>query len=44
MQGSAQRAVGQPLPDVRLPNIHGGETSLSELRGKRRLLYLWASW
>ncbi|MGI8553403.1 MAG: peroxiredoxin family protein [Dehalococcoidia bacterium] len=33
------------LPDVTLPLLDGsGELRLSELRGKRRLLFFWGSW
>jgi len=37
--------VGEPLPDLRLPTIDGTRTvSLSELRGKKLLLFEFASW
>lgn len=36
--------VGFPLPDVTLPSLDGEAVRLGELRGKRRLLYLWGSW
>jgi peroxiredoxin len=36
--------VGDRLPDLRLPNLDGGEYSIASLRGKYVLLYLWASW
>jgi peroxiredoxin len=36
--------VGLPLPDVTLPSLDGSTIRLSDLRGKRRLLYLWGSW
>jgi hypothetical protein len=36
--------VGCPLPDVTLPALAGAVVRLADLRGKRRLLYLWGSW
>lgn len=36
--------VGSRLPDVTLPSLDGDDVHLAELRGKRRLLYLWGSW
>ena len=36
--------AGQPLPDITLPLVTGGELRFSELRGKRRLLFMWGSW
>ncbi len=36
--------VGDPLPDIVLPRLDGGELALHELRGTRRLLFFWGSW
>jgi peroxiredoxin len=36
--------VGQPAPDIKLPNPNGKEYSLSDLKGKIVLLDFWASW
>ncbi len=36
--------VGQPAPDIRLPNPNGKDFSLSELKGQVVLLDFWASW
>jgi hypothetical protein len=37
-------AVGQAHPDLALPALDGGAGRLSELRGKRLLLFHFASW
>ena len=36
--------VGKPAPEFSLPNIKGGELSLSDYKGKLVLLNFWASW
>lgn len=36
--------VGQPAPDIKLPNPKGKMYSLSDLKGKIVLLDFWASW
>ncbi len=36
--------VGDPLPDIILPRLDGGDLALRELRGRRRLLFFWGSW
>lgn len=36
--------VGYPLPALKLPTLDGASVSLADLRGKRRLLYMWGSW
>ncbi|MGD8813576.1 MAG: TlpA disulfide reductase family protein [Anaerolineales bacterium] len=44
---SADRAVprqGFAAPDFTLEALHGGEITLSDLRGKAVILNLWASW
>ena len=35
---------GQPLPDLTLTTLDGGEFRFADLRGKRALLFMWASW
>lgn len=37
-------AVGQLAPDVALPLLNGGTVHLSDYRGKRLLMFMWASW
>lgn len=36
--------IGEPMPDVTLARLGGGEVRFSSLRGRFALLYLWASW
>ncbi|HEV7663039.1 MAG TPA: redoxin domain-containing protein [Chloroflexota bacterium] len=36
--------VGDVLPDIALPTLDGRMVHLSEYRGKRLLLFMWASW
>ncbi len=36
--------IGDPAPDVVLLTLDGGELRLSDYRGKRILLFVWASW
>ncbi len=36
--------VGSTLPDVTLRDLDGNAYRLSELRGQRVLLFMWASW
>lgn len=35
---------GQPLPDITLPLVTGGELHARDLRGKKLLLFMWGSW
>lgn len=37
-------AVGQPLPDLILPRLDGGDLRFDGLRGHRTLLFFWGSW
>jgi hypothetical protein len=36
--------VGQPVPDIVLPSLDGRPASLAQLRGKKVLLHVFASW
>lgn len=35
---------GKPAPDFKLENLEGGQTSLSDLKGKVVYLDIWATW
>ena len=36
--------VGTQLPDFALPTLDGKQVRLSDFRGKRVVLFMWASW
>jgi hypothetical protein len=36
--------AGTPAPDLTLPLLDGENISLTDLRGKRLLLFFWGSW
>ena len=36
--------VGDQIPDITLPSLDGTPVSLSRLRGKKHILFMWASW
>lgn len=36
--------TGQQLPDIVLPDLDGRPQRLSEYRGRKLLLFMWASW
>jgi peroxiredoxin len=36
--------IGDALPDLALPSLDGRTIRLSEYRGKRLLVFMWASW
>ena len=43
--GSPLLDVGQPLPDLVLPTLEGGQArSLADYRGKPLVLHVFASW
>ena len=37
-------SAGEPLPEIRLPDLDGKITSTGEMIGKRMVLHLFASW
>jgi hypothetical protein len=36
--------VGDVLPDVALPSVHGGIIRTGDFRGRPLLIFMWASW
>ena len=36
--------VGQLAPDFTLPTLDGGKVSLRDYRGKKVIVFMWASW
>jgi peroxiredoxin len=41
---ASKSVAGKPAPDFKLENIDGGQTSLSDLKGKVVYLDIWATW
>jgi peroxiredoxin len=41
---SSVPAVGEIAPDIALPSLDGRIIRLSDFRGKRLLVFMWASW
>jgi peroxiredoxin len=37
-------AVGEVAPDIALPGLDGRTIRLSDFRGQRLLVFMWASW
>ena len=44
MTGTEAVATGTQVPDFTLPTLDGKLVKLSDFRGKRVVLFLWASW
>ena len=36
--------IGQLAPDFTLPTLDGEKTSLNDYRGKKLIVFMWASW
>ena len=36
--------AGDPAPDFELPSLTGGSVRLSDYRGTKVVLFMWASW
>ncbi|TCT21728.1 redoxin [Melghiribacillus thermohalophilus] len=32
------------IPDVQLPDLNGNQVSIRDFRGKKTLIFMWASW
>ncbi len=41
---TAAPAIGELVPDFTLPSLDGGDVSLSDYRGHRLAVFMWASW
>jgi hypothetical protein len=44
MIASSKIVVGQPVPQFSVNTIEGQRVDISDLRGKRVLVFMWASW
>ena len=44
VQYEASVGVGEKLPAVTLHSLEGGEVTLDAYRGRRLVLFMWASW
>ena len=44
IQAAPKVAVGEPAPDFAVTTLDGSRISISQLRGKRVLVFMWASW
>lgn len=40
----ATPGIGSQMPDLALPSLDGRTVRLSDYRGKRLLVFMWASW
>ena len=44
MTDSAAMRIGRPLPDLTLPDLDGRPVRLADFRGRKLLIFVWASW
>jgi peroxiredoxin len=42
--GNAAPTIGDIVPDFTLPSLDGVDVKLSDYRGKRVAVFMWASW
>lgn len=42
--GTAAPAIGDIVPDFTLPSLDGNDVKLSDYRGNRLAVFMWASW
>jgi len=43
-QVTGKVTVGEPAPEFTLPALEGRTVRLADYRGKRLILFMWASW
>ena len=43
-QPTAYIDVGGQIPDITLPSLISEQVSLASFRGKKHILFMWASW
>ena len=41
---TTETPLGKPLPAVMLPTLDGTPVDLAALRGKKHIIFMWASW
>ena len=44
VESGIKAQVGQQVPDIALPTLDGRSVSLHQFRGKKLVLFMWASW
>jgi len=44
LPASSKVTIGQPVPAFSVNTIHGARLDIASLRGKRVLVFMWASW
>ena len=44
LSASSKVAVGQPVPAFSVTTTNGARLDIASLRGKRVLVFMWASW
>ena len=44
LERAGRLAVGDPMPDVELPDLSGRALRIGDFRGRPLLLFMWASW
>jgi len=44
LPASSKVAVGQPAPEFAVTTVDGRKLPVSALRGKKVLIFMWASW
>ena len=44
IERAGRLAVGDPMPDLELPDLEGRALRIGEFRGRALLVFMWASW